>query len=154
MKLNIKNPFTGPAQKIANLLYAKPQSREQQALDEEVIRLSGGKREAAYAFRVRLIANLLLMGTLLLLVCAGTGLYVILTPEKGMQERIPRDDYGGETRTLPLEAQMEGESEAQLHEVSIRPRAYSDRQAEALLEKAQKEFDSTFLQENRSRVSE
>ena len=151
MNLKVKNPFLRPAEKITDFLYSRRSSKEQQLLDEEVIRLSGGNREAAYRFRAKTIADLMLLGTVMLVLCTGVTVFMNFAGKKEGQASILRDTYGGRTQKISLEADIEGESEAQLHEVSVRPREYSEDEAAGLLETAQKEFDDIFLQENESR---
>ena len=151
MKRKLKDPFYTAAVFLTGHISVGRDSAERRLLDEELTALAGGRKQAPYEFRVKRAASVMRLGTLLLAVISGTVILLAGTRRTGPEEQLARDGYGGSIRRTELAARIEGESEDQIHEIAVRPRAMSGEQADGLLEAARGEFDACFLNENKSR---
>ena len=145
-----RNPFTGAAVRLAGRMGRRPLSAGQKQLEEDVAALAGGRKDAVFHFRVRLLANTMLLGSILLAVSLLVLALHLTAGKKPAPEKIARDTYGGTTGTTVLQAQLEGESEEQVHTVNVSPRRYSEKKVQELLAAAQEEFEEVFLGNNPS----
>lgn len=118
-------------------------------LNEELLSLSAGRRQAVRNFYIRKVTVLtavLAVGLILSLVCFffyddGSGSAITA---------LDRPGYGEGDRKEELTVQIEGQSEEQVLEITVQERTYTDQEKETLLEQALEEAEELLPGENES----
>ncbi len=115
--------------------------------DMEKLYPSRGEQKAAehYIKKIRLSLLIFLAGVLL----AGCTVLLTIVQPIIKENRIPREDYEGNTQEIPVEVHIDGEKGQELV-LRVRERLYNQEQLKDLYNKAIKELEKTILGENSS----
>ena len=128
--------------------YRKTMSVRQ--LEEEILLLKAGKKNAVSEYyskkRIRMLLAVLLLLPLCMAVVLFTGEDVRPVPDEG----IPRDGYTGQERSEELLVEAEGESEEQVLTIPVQKRRFTASEATRQLNLAKEELEEGFLGSNAS----
>ncbi len=135
--------------RIADWLCAGNRMRSGNRLNEEIVSISGGDREAVRSYYARKTRKLLIAGGMALAGAVFLLIMILTAGERGRVEEVIRPGYGkpGAQEELIVRAGDEQRSIS----IEVGSRQYTEEEAEALLDQAEEELEEGMLGENLSR---
>ena len=145
-----KNPLLRLGEFLADKWGMASPEGKNKGLVGDLTALAGRKRQAGRAYYAKKIADCLLLGAVMGLLCA----VVYFTVDRGSRlvenNQLQRPGYGMGDRKEELEVQLEGETQPFEMTVTVQGRRYTSRQAEELLEKGRDTLEELLPGENES----
>lgn len=145
-----KNPLLRLGEFLADKWGMASPEGKNKGLVGDLTALAGRKRQAGRAYYAKKIADCLLLGAVMGLLCV----VVYFTVDRGSRlvenNQLQRPGYGMGDRKEELEVQLEGETQPFEMTVTVQGRRYTSRQAEELLEKSRDTLEELLSGENES----
>ena len=143
-------PLRTPAEYLVRRFHPDDPEGKKRGLNEELLSLSYGRKEAVYEYYVHKAQVLLL----LILFSAGIGIVVfvagVLEDRSVAGGKLQREGYGGESRTQELIVAAEGLKETEEIDVFVQSRQFSEEEARKILECAVQELEGVIPGDNES----
>ncbi len=135
-------------EKLAGRLFSENRTRAGNRLNDEILAISGGSRDAVLAYYTAKMRKLLIAGGIALAGVIFLLVRFLITGSADHVEEIFRPDYGrpGTQEELIVRA---GDEEKSIS-LEVGSREYTAAEAEALLDEAEKELKEVMLGENES----
>lgn len=135
---------------LAGLLKADRREGEKPGLQQELLTLSGGNKEAVknyYIHKIKVLLCILLAG----IVLAGISWLSSRSEADGTNmQTLERPGYGEGDRKEELSVQVEGAETPEIMEVTVQERKYTDQEKQELLNRALEELEKLLPGENES----
>lgn len=146
----IKGGYKKAGELLTGILGLDRLEKGNSELNQELITLSGGRRDAVRTYYEQKAAFFLQVLTAGVAVAAVVGILSLLDAENTAVEELTRPGYGEGDRTEWLQVKLEGEEEAKELEVRVRERSYTQQEKQKLLDTALAELEELLPGENSS----